>query len=386
MAKRITLGLNFFFNNNTNSGIVNYIYNIIAALNTLTDIEKPRIIVFYSLNSPISQLQEIEYPYISYSLFNPYASNIVLRKTNTLFYKIFKINIYCWFNYFRHIDIIYPYFESMDAPFIQIKNKVHWLVDFNNKVFPEQYADNAKSIDEFQQRLTKKSDRIVLSSNSLLKELRHFYPYYKNKVHILRFACSLPDLNKYIYLKIAAKYDLKEDYLMSPNQFWEHKNQLVVIEALRLLKASESLKFTIVFSGSMLVHRGKGHILDKLRVMINEYGLTDNVKFLGVLDRHEQLVLMKNAKALIQPSLYEGWSTLVEEAKALNQKIILSDLPVHREQNCKNSYFFDPHSPEKLAGHIKNILSNNEANDVIDYSDNIFEFGKSIYKMINNLP
>jgi hypothetical protein len=35
---------------------------------------------------------------------------------------------------------------------------------------------------------------------------------------------------------------------------------------------------------------------------------------------------------LLQPSRYEGWSTAVEDAKALGKIILVSDLTVHREQ------------------------------------------------------
>lgn len=43
--------------------------------------------------------------------------------------------------------------------------------------------------------------------------------------------------------------------------------------------------------------------------------------------------LMKHAIAIINPSLFEGGSTTVEEAKSLLKVIILSGIPVHREQN-----------------------------------------------------
>jgi glycosyltransferase involved in cell wall biosynthesis len=43
----------------------------------------------------------------------------------------------------------------------------------------------------------------------------------------------------------------------------------------------------------------------------------------------------------INPSLFEGWSTTVEEAKALGKFIILSDIKVHREQNPKDAVYFN---------------------------------------------
>ncbi|MEO8352985.1 MAG: glycosyltransferase, partial [Chthoniobacteraceae bacterium] len=55
------------------------------------------------------------------------------------------------------------------------------------------------------------------------------------------------------------------------------------------------------------------------------------------------------AIAIIQPSLFEGWSTVVEDARALGRPCLLSDLGVHREQNPPGAHFFPPHSAEALA-------------------------------------
>ncbi|RZK09753.1 MAG: glycosyltransferase [Flavobacterium sp.] len=270
----------------------------------------------------------------------------------------------------------------MDKPFQQFSHKVHWLVDFNNRACPAFYPDGGKSMTDFQESLTQRTDHIVLSSNSLLKELQLYYPDYKNKISILRFACSLPSLGEINIAELKKKYDLTRTYFMSPNQFWEHKNQLVLIEALRVLKQKGLIDFDLVFTGSMTVTRGKGHMLEKLLEKVNEYGLKEQIKFLGIIDRSEQLVLMKHAKALIQPSLYEGWSTLVEEAKALDQRIILSDLPVHREQDCMNSYFFDPTSPEQLAEKIALVSKKGEVIRKTDYTKNVVQFGDDILKML----
>jgi glycosyltransferase involved in cell wall biosynthesis len=57
---------------------------------------------------------------------------------------------------------------------------------------------------------------------------------------------------------------------------------------------------------------------------------------------------MRASIAVINPSLIEGWSTTVEEAKSLGVPLILSDIPVHREQT-QEAMFFDPRSARSLA-------------------------------------
>ena len=62
--------------------------------------------------------------------------------------------------------------------------------------------------------------------------------------------------------------------------------------------------------------------------------------------------------AVIQPSLFEGWNTSVEESKQIGKRILLSDIPVHREQNPENGVFFDPHNAEELAHLMMQTLCN----------------------------
>jgi glycosyltransferase involved in cell wall biosynthesis len=65
---------------------------------------------------------------------------------------------------------------------------------------------------------------------------------------------------------------------------------------------------------------------------------------------------MQNSVALINPSLFEGWSSSVEEAKSLGKRIILSDIPVHKEQDPPGGRFFFPDRAESLADLMQEIL------------------------------
>ncbi len=58
---------------------------------------------------------------------------------------------------------------------------------------------------------------------------------------------------------------------------------------------------------------------------------------------------MKNAEFIVQPSLCEGWGTVLEDAKVLDKTVLLSDIPVHREQKNEKCILFDPKDPAALA-------------------------------------
>ena len=92
---------------------------------------------------------------------------------------------------------------------------------------------------------------------------------------------------------------------------------------------------------------------------------------------------MKNSYAIIQPSLFEGWSTVVEDAKALNKFIFLSDLNVHKEQNPKNASFFDATNEEDLVEKLMNVKPTYEP---YDYTENRKQFAKDFLEIIYNYP
>ena len=59
--------------------------------------------------------------------------------------------------------------------------------------------------------------------------------------------------------------------------------------------------------------------------------------------------MLRRAVAVIQPSQFEGWSALVEDARALGKRMYVSDIPVHREQRPPNAIFFQLGDAEQLA-------------------------------------
>ena len=73
----------------------------------------------------------------------------------------------------------------------------------------------------------------------------------------------------------------------------------------------------------------------------------------GLLDRATQIQVMRASAAVVQASLFEGWSALIEDARALGKPVFVSDIPVHREQNPDDATYFNPDSAEELADLIE---------------------------------
>jgi glycosyltransferase involved in cell wall biosynthesis len=75
---------------------------------------------------------------------------------------------------------------------------------------------------------------------------------------------------------------------------------------------------------------------------------------------------MQFAVAFINPSYFEGWSTTVEEAKSMGKGVLLSDIPVHREQSPQLGVYFHPDDPEALAAALLDAWSGHDARSDAD--------------------
>ena len=58
---------------------------------------------------------------------------------------------------------------------------------------------------------------------------------------------------------------------------------------------------------------------------------------------------------MLNPSLFEGWSTTVEEARAMGTPMVLSDLEVHLEQMGKQATYFERNSAQSLANALDQV-------------------------------
>ncbi|MNG06830.1 Glycosyl transferases group 1 [compost metagenome] len=137
-----------------------------------------------------------------------------------------------------------------------------------------------------------------------------------------------------------------------PNQYWVHKNHELVLNS--LIEYNHDLDFEVISTGAMKDYRRDSHI-DDINRLINQ--VPDNkYKSLGLVPREDMLALMAACIAVINPSKFEGWSTTVEEAKYMGKRLILSNLPVHREQNPADSIFVDVSDVKSLSSGLHQML------------------------------
>lgn len=234
---------------------------------------------------------------------------------------------------------------------------IGWIPDFQHRELPE-YFDPAEIAgrDAAYLEMAERAARVLLSSEDAAADLARFAPQWAHKARVASFVSLVPDA---LFAEDPAgtvgRHDIAGPFVLVPNQWWRHKDHETAIRAAALLR-DRGVQLTWVFTGALSDYRAPQHV-EGLLALIGELALDDTVKVLGMLPRDEQLQLMRAAEMVVQPSLFEGWSTVVEDAKTLGQRIVLSDLDVHREQEPPAALFFAQRSAEDLAARVEEMLA-----------------------------
>lgn len=225
---------------------------------------------------------------------------------------------------------------------------ISWIPDFQHRRMPEFFSRYQCWYRDRQFISTCRGcDLLVLSSYAAQGDLAMFLPEYRKKSRVLQFVPKLEVSQAIPFEEVKRKFGIEDKFFLLPNQFWKHKNHMVVVEALRVL-SRRGEEVVVLCTGNTADYRDSDYFTG-LSKAVETYGLSKNFKVLGVVSYPELLSLMQQAVAIINPSLFEGWSTTVEEAKALGKQVILSDIAVHREQAPLYGTYFVPSDPVRLA-------------------------------------
>ena len=232
---------------------------------------------------------------------------------------------------------------------------IAWIPDFQHRVLPHLFTRAGYWKRELGFRAQLVGGRtIMLSSDDSRLACERFYPSTRGRTQTVRFAIPAtviptPDEAR----SVADHYRLPQDYVFLPNQFWKHKNHLLVVQALALLR-ERGQRVVVAASGKQLDPRNPGHF-DDVKAAIESADLSDSFRLLGMLPYEHLAPLACASVALLNPSHFEGWSTTVEEARSFGIPMLLSDLAVHREQASVSALYFDRHSAISLANALQSL-------------------------------
>tara|TARA_B100000212_G_scaffold285284_1_gene225748 strand:- start:824 stop:1990 length:1167 start_codon:yes stop_codon:yes gene_type:complete len=339
-------------NNSNWTGGSEYIKNILLSFSFLEKNERDKIEVYLisfesSLENDYLFLKNSDYYYSLRDFRNSFIRRFLffINEKN----KLIQFVYIAFILYSKKVNFAYPFPDYLK--WIGLKSAL-WIPDFQHHYLRDFFSkDDIKKRNKKFRKIIDSTSKIVLSSEDSKRDLIKFYDINNKKIYVLNFRTNLnKDWLLENPIEISNKYNLPDKFFLVSNQFWKHKNHLLVLDALNYLNIKKNININIIMTGRLNKEKEfSKKIIDKIK----EYKLKNQLFILGLIPKKDQFLLMRRSIAVIQPSLFEGWSTILEETRSIGKNIILSDLEVHKEQNYRNSIFFIKNSYLDLADKIE---------------------------------
>jgi glycosyltransferase involved in cell wall biosynthesis len=280
------------------------------------------------------------------------------------------------------LDLVFPLLRP-DENFLNGPAKsVFWIPDFQHKFYPEYFTQQELNRrDSIYAQIAASNKTLILSSNDALGHFKQFFPQHNCQIQILRFRSVILPSEISSFDNIATKYPIEKPYFIVCNQFWQHKNHMVVVKAAQIL-ANQGLNYSILLTGK--ADRQFPQVFNSVQSEITKHNL-NNIHLLGFISREDQLQLMQKSLAVIQPSKFEGWSTVIEDARTLGTQVFASNIEVNKEQMQHNATYFEAESAEQLAEIMRSALINTLSGkqniaqfDFTEYANQLVQLFRSI--------
>jgi glycosyltransferase involved in cell wall biosynthesis len=155
--------------------------------------------------------------------------------------------------------------------------------------------------------------------------------------------------------RVKQRYQLPDQYLFYPAQFWPHKNHIRLINALHLIKQNTGTKIPLILIGS------KQNYFAEVEAEIQRIGLENQIRYLGYVPDADISCLYKLSTGLVMPTLFESVSIPIWEAMHLDVPVVTSNVCALPEQLGDTGLYFDPKSVEDMAEKIHLFWTNESA-------------------------
>ena len=248
-------------------------------------------------------------------------------------------------------------YEVIETPYIAtVWDLQHRLQPW----FPEMSAGGIWDSRELTHRnFLQRASYVIVGTEAGRDEVRLFYQVPDARIRILphptpRFALEGAGSSAE---EVREKFGLQNDYLLYPAQFWPHKNHANLLLALKHLRERHGMQPALVLVGSDKGNQGY------VRRLVEEYGLSEQVFFLGFVEQSDVVGLYRGAQMMVYASLCGPENLPPLEAFALGCVVAAADVAGARQQLGEAAILFDPINPADMADKIARLSLDHDLRD-----------------------
>jgi len=202
----------------------------------------------------------------------------------------------------------------------------------------------------------RKADMVLTDSEASKQDIMHLLGIPPERVRVIYLAADdiyQPVLDEHRLTVTRRKYGLPENYLLYLGGFDQRKNVPTLLKAFAQL-AKDSRAFLVV--AGRLPEKGSDFFPDP-RPIVQELGIGERVVFSGWVPEEDKPALYSGARALVFPSLYEGFGLPPLEALACGTPVITSNRGSLPEIVGDGSLLLEPDDVEGLVGAMEKLLN-----------------------------
>jgi len=250
-----------------------------------------------------------------------------------------------------HVPVQYSPVYRTNVPVITTMHDLqeyHFPEFFNTREKRHRMINNAKAIFD--------SDHIIVSFNHVKEDIIKYFGIDEDKISV----CPPPFAESWFLSKketswdeLSEKYGLKKDYLLYPAATWKHKNHIGLLKALKKLM-NEGIEINLVCTGN------KTGYYQNIKAVIDELGLSDNVRFLGIISEEDLIGLYKNTSLVVITTLYEAGSGPLYEAMRYKVPVVCSNVTSLPETMGDGEFIFDPNNLDEMKEKIAKGLTDED--------------------------
>jgi len=182
------------------------------------------------------------------------------------------------------------------------------------------------------------SRKILVPSQFVKDDLLLNYPVVADKIAVTYEGLG----QEFLDIVPSKPKDFSKNFLLYVGNSYPHKNVEFLITTLESHLPQENL----------ILYGPDDFFTTRLKRLVRKLNLSERVFFVLHRSEAELAWFYSHAKALVLPSLGEGFGLPVVEAARFNCPLVLSDLPVFREIAPSGAHFFDPKNEASLVEQI----------------------------------
>ncbi len=237
-------------------------------------------------------------------------------------------------------------------------NSIGYIYDLQHLDLPSLFSSQEINLrNKLFLKILKNNNNIIVNSNYVKIRLKKYFNTLNNKIIKIPFLPYIQNnINEKNLKELKKKYGIKKNFFIICNNFWKHKNHNLAFKAFnKFIKINPS--YQLVCTGGLKDSRHPKYFKSLNK---EYYKIIDEKKILilGVIPKNDQICLLKNSKAVIQPTSYEGGpgGFSAYEAIAYQKNLLLSDIPINKEVKGKNVFFFKNNSVNQLLKKLISII------------------------------